>query len=216
MRRSVVWLLTLLAMIVIGGCATPRTVPLSQALGTVEHDLKDSGVLSVRELLSDDTVRSNRFIDNVRNAQCFTGQANPVVPITMSAFTLTLQGTFQDTTKVVGGAILTAPTLGLEFDVNNTVQQTLAIPLTFVSIEALPEVYLFQQLSYLAGVTDVQNKKDMTAPIIVNQNKMRQALAKLIKDYSDQAIKNTLADGICKDRKFDKGNPIKPITDDFM
>jgi hypothetical protein len=75
-----------------------------------------------------------------------------------SQFTLGLQGTFTQGGKVSVGGVGSTPTAGFEYDVSSGQQQTLTVPMAFVSVSNLPSLYLSQNLAYLTGMGDAQKK----------------------------------------------------------
>lgn len=60
----------------------------------VEEDMKAASGVTMHDITSADLAQRDGFKQAIQQAQCFYRRGNPVVPVLMKDFTLTLQGTF--------------------------------------------------------------------------------------------------------------------------
>src|SRR5262249_7365745 len=95
----------------LAGCASEMAKPvgLDVALKGVEEDMKAASGVSLHDVLSGDAMQEDEFKGAILQAQCFYRKPNPLVPVMLKDFTLTLQGTFTGQGKfmVFGMAVLT-------------------------------------------------------------------------------------------------------------
>ena len=75
-----------------GGIAKP--ISLDVALRGVEEDMRASSVVRLYDILSGDAAQEEEFKRAILQEQCFYRRPNPLVPVMIKEFTLTLQGTF--------------------------------------------------------------------------------------------------------------------------
>src|SRR4030095_9315734 len=118
-----------------------KPVSLNVALRALEEDMKAASAVSLYDVLSRDAIQENEFKKAILEAQCFYRRSNPLVPVMIKDFTLTLQGTFTSQGKfVVLG--MAGPAGGVEISTAQALQQTVTLPVNFTSIGSLPDVYL--------------------------------------------------------------------------
>lgn len=115
-----------------------QPVPMDVPIRTIEIDLQKAAVIPLSDISASDTGRLNTVADSIFSYQCFYKMPNPVIAVLTTQFSLGLQGTFSQGGKVSVGGIGTAPTAGLEYDVSNGQQQTLTLPMAFVTVADLP------------------------------------------------------------------------------
>ena len=186
MKSKAKLLALLFAMIVLDGCTrhVSAPVPLDVALRGVETDLKNSAVVNMPDLLSGDPARETAFKEAIKNAQCFYRKANPIVPVLVKDFSLALQGTFNATGGFAVSGAPTGPGMGVGLDVAKTLGQTLTIPISFVSIATLPDVYLQQSLSYLNGMPEADKIQYITrVRLYDSRDDMKKKIEKLIAEF---------------------------------
>ena len=110
-----------LLSVTITGCTSDiaKPVGLDVALRGVEEDMKAAAGVSLHDVLSRDAIQEDEFNRAILQAQCFYQRPNPLVPVMIKDFTLTLQGTFTSQGKfVVFG--LSVPTGGIEIGTAST------------------------------------------------------------------------------------------------
>jgi hypothetical protein len=171
---------------VMAGCASEMAKPvgLDVALRGVEEDMKAASGVSLHDVLSGDVMQEDDFKGALLQAQCFYRRPNPLVPVIIKDFTLTLQGTFtgQGRFVVFGVAV---PTGGIELSTAKALQQTVALPVNFTSISSLPDVYLQQKASYVKDFPDAEKAKYLE-PVLRDRDTLRQKIKELIGSYSEQ------------------------------
>src|SRR5215470_2195581 len=107
------------------GCASEMTKPvgLDVALKGVEEDMKAASGVSLHDVLSGDAMQEDEFKGAILQAQCFYRKPNPLVPVMIKDFTLTLQGTFTGQGKFMVFGV-SGPTSGIEINTAKALQQT--------------------------------------------------------------------------------------------
>src|SRR5688500_10983299 len=83
-----------LLSVTITGCTSDiaKPVGLDVALRGVEEDMKAASGVSLHDVLSRDAIQEDEFNRAILQAQCFYRRPNPLVPVMIKDFTLTLQG----------------------------------------------------------------------------------------------------------------------------
>jgi hypothetical protein len=170
----------------ITGCASEiaKPVGLDVALRGVEDDMKAASGVSLHDLLSRDAIQEDEFNRAILQAQCFYRKPNPLVPVMMKDFTLTLQGTFTGQGKFVVFGVA-VPTGGIEIGTAKALQQTVVLPVNFTSISSLPDVYLQQKGSYVKDFPDSEKTKYLEE-VLKDRDMLRNKIKELIVNYSEQ------------------------------
>jgi hypothetical protein len=152
-----------------------KTIPLKDALSIVETEVRETYPVALSDIgtASDDKIRSALL-----QAQCFDNSPNPFVPVITGAISIGIQGSLQQQGGATVGGIIAAPAASLSYQVTEGKQQSLTIPVTFVSLAGLPNFFMGQNLANLSnlGATD-STRKRLTADIIARA----QNLTKLVK-----------------------------------
>ena len=170
----------------IAGCTSDiaKPVSLDVALRGVEEDMKAASGVSLHDVLSRDAIQKDEFNRAILQAQCFYRRRNPLVPVMMKDFTLTLQGTFTGQGKFVVFGV-SVPTGGIEIGTAKALQQTVALPVNFTSISSLPDVYLQQKGSYVKDFPEVEKAKYLEE-VLQDRDILRDKIKELIATYSEQ------------------------------
>jgi hypothetical protein len=184
------WGQRLVAIVVLSGtmagCTSEMAKPvgLDVALRGVEDDMKAASGVSLHDVLSRDAIQEDEFNRAVLQAQCFYRRPNPLVPVMIKDFTLTLQGTFTGQGKFVVFGI-SVPTGGIEIGTAKALQQTVALPVNFTSISSLPDVYLQQKGSYVKDFPESEKIKYLEE-VLKDRDILRNKIKELIVSYSEQ------------------------------
>jgi len=154
------------------------------ALRGVEEDMKAASGVSLHDVLSGDAMQEDEFKGAILQAQCFYRRPNPLVPVMIKDFTLTLQGTFTGQGKfmVFGIAV---PTGGIEINTAKALQQTVAFPVNFTTISSLPDVYLQQKASYVKDFPEPEKAKYLEE-VFKDRDILRNKIKELIARFSEQ------------------------------
>jgi len=170
----------------LAGCASEiaKPVGLDVALRGVEEDMKAASGVSLHDVLSGDVMQEDEFKGAIRQAQCFYRRPNPLVPVLVKEFTLTLQGTFTGQGRFVVFGIA-VPTGGIEIGTAKALQQTVALPVNFTSISSLPDVYVQQKASYVKDFPDSE-KATYLEDVFKDRDALRHTIKELIASYSEQ------------------------------
>jgi hypothetical protein len=181
---------TLIAMAFLCGTLTAcageiaKPVGLDVALRGVEEDMRAASAVSLHDILSQDAIQENEFKRAILQAQCFYRGPNPLVPVMIKDFTLTLQGTFTGQGRfVVFG--LAVPTGGIEIGAAKALQQTVALPINFTSVSSLPDVYLQQKASYVKDFPESEKLKYLEG-VLRDRDILRNTIKELVGSYSEQ------------------------------
>jgi len=170
----------------LAGCASEMAKPvgLDVALKGVEEDMKAASGVSLHDVLSGDAMQEDEFKGAILQAQCFYRKPNPLVPVMLKDFTLTLQGTFTGQGKfmVFGMAV---PTGGIEINTAKALQQTVAFPVNFTTISSLPDVYLQQKAGYVKDFPESEKSKYLEE-VFKDRDVLRHKIKELIATYSEQ------------------------------
>jgi len=170
----------------LAGCASEMAKPvgLDVALKGVEEDMKAASGVSLHDVLSGDAMQEDEFKGAILQAQCFYRKPNPLVPVMLKDFTLTLQGTFTGQGKfmVFGMAV---PTGGIEINTAKALQQTVAFPVNFTTISSLPDVYLQQKAGYVKDFPESEKSKYLEE-VFKDRDILRNKIKELIATYSEQ------------------------------
>ena len=170
----------------LAGCASEMAKPvgLDVALKGVEEDMKAASGVSLHDVLSGDAMQEDEFKGAILQAQCFYRKPNPLVPVMLKDFTLTLQGTFTGQGKfmVFGMAV---PTGGIEINTAKALQQTVAFPVNFTTISSLPDVYLQQKAGYVKDFPESEKTKYLEE-VFKDRDVLRHKIKELIATYSEQ------------------------------
>jgi hypothetical protein len=175
--KSIKRLFTIVLLIgIVAGCASEiaKPVGLDVALRGVEEDMKAASGVSLHDVLSRDVVQADEFKGAILQAQCFYRKPNPLVPVLIKDFTLTLQGTF-----------IAVPTGGIEVSTAKALQQTVALPVNFTTISSLPDVYLQQKAGYIKDFPDSEKVKYLE-DVLKDRDALRDTIKELIASYSEQ------------------------------
>ena len=165
-----------------------KPVSLDVALRGLEEDMKAASAVSLYDVLSRDAIQENEFKKAVLEAQCFYRRSNPLVPVMIKDFTLTLQGTFTGQGKfVVLG--MTVPTGGVEISTAQALQQTVTLPVNFTSIASLPDVYLQHKAGYVKDVPESEKVKYLEG-VMRDRDILRNSIKELIGGYSEQQCRH--------------------------
>jgi hypothetical protein len=180
---SMGWMLTACA----GEVAKPVT--LDVALRGVQEDLKAASAVSLHDALTRDAIQGDEFKAAIVEAQCFYRRHNPLVPVMIKDFTLTLQGTFTGQGKFVvfGMAI---PTGGIEIGTAKALQQTVTVPVNFTSVSSLPDVFLEQKARYVKDLPEPERGKYLEG-VFKDRDMLRSIINGLVKSYSEQHCRQT-------------------------
>lgn len=148
----------LLALLALSGCAvnTPPTLSLSDAIGGVQRDLTQTGVVAVSHASSWSLSEQASFDQNVRQAQCAQNSANPLVAMIGGPVTLNLQGGFTQSGSFSVAASSLTPTFGINADASRSKTQGLSISVQFVPLASLPDALMGREVDY-AGALLAQN-----------------------------------------------------------
>lgn len=170
----------------LAGCASEMAKPvgLDVALRGVEEDMKAASGVSLHDLLSRDPLQEDEFKAAVLQAQCFYQRSNPLVPVMVKDFTLTLQGTFTGQGKFMVFGV-SVPTGGIEINTAKALQQTVAFPVNFTTISSLPDVYLQQKASYVKDFPESEKIKYLEE-VFKDRDFLRNKIKELIATYSEQ------------------------------
>ena len=182
MRMGVIVLLY--ATLAACGSDVAKPVSLDVALRGLEEDMKAASAVSLYDVLSRDAVQETEFKKAILEAQCFYRRSNPLVPVMIKDFTLTLQGTFTGQGKfVVLG--MSVPTGGVEISTAQALQQTVILPINFTSISSLPDVYLQHKAGYVKDVPEPEKVKYLEG-VLRDREVIRNSIKELIGSYSEQ------------------------------
>jgi hypothetical protein len=170
----------------LGGCTTEiaKPVGLDVALRGVEEDMKAASGVSLHDVLSGDTMQEEDFKRVLLQAQCFYRRPNPLVPVMIKDFTLTLQGTFTGQGKFMVFGV-SVPTGGVEISTAKALQQTVVLPVNFTSISSLPDVYLQQKASYVKDFPESEKAKYLEE-VLKDRDFLRNKIKELIASYSEE------------------------------
>ena len=161
-----------------------KPVSLNVALRGLEEDMKAASAVSLYDVLSRDAIQENEFKKAILEAQCFYRRSNPLVPVMIKDFTLTLQVTFTGQGKfVVLG--MTVPAGGVEISTAQALQQTVTLPVNFTSIASLPDVYLQHKAGYVKDVPE-SAKVTYLEGVLRDRELLRNSIKELIGSYSEQ------------------------------
>jgi hypothetical protein len=168
---------------------TAKPVGLDVALRGVQEDMKAAAAVSLHDVLSRDDIQENEFKAAIVEAQCFYRRPNPLVPVMIKDFTLTLQGTFtgQGRFVVFGMAV---PTGGIEIGTAKALQQTVMVPVNFTSVSSLPDVYLEQKARYVKDLPEPEKSKYLDG-VLKDRDLLRSAITELVRSYSVQRCPET-------------------------
>ena len=177
----------------IAGCAgeIAKPVGLDVALRGVEDDMKAASGVSLHDVLGRDAIQEDEFNRAILQAQCFYRRPNPLVPVMMKDFTLTLQGTFTGQGRFVVFGI-SVPTGGIEIGTAKALQQSVALPINFTSISSLPDVYLQQKGSYVKDFPESEQTKYLEE-VLKDRDILRNKIKELIAGYSEQRCRQIAA-----------------------
>lgn len=185
----------LVAIVLLGGtlagCAgeVAKPVGLDVALRGVEEDMKAAAVVSVQDILIGDQAQEEEFTRTIHHAQCFYRRANPLIPVISKDFTLTLQGAFTGEGRfLVFGVPI--PAGGLELSTAKAFQQTLALPVNFTSVSALPDVYLEQKASRMKDLPEAEKARFLTE-VFKDREIIRTKINGVISSYAEDRCPRT-------------------------
>jgi len=169
----------------IAGCTgeIAKPVGLDVALRGVEDDMKAASGVSLHDVLSREVIQEDEFNRAILQAQCFYRRPNPLVPVMMKDFTLTLQGTFTGQGRFVVFGI-SVPAGGIEIGTAKALQQSVALPINFTSISSLPDVYLQQKGSYVKDFPESEKTKYLEE-VLRDRDILRNKIKELIAGYSE-------------------------------
>jgi len=170
----------------IAGCASEMAKPVSLdvALRGVEEDMKAASGVSLHDVLSGDAMQEDEFKGAILQAQCFYRRPNPLVPVMIKDFTLTLQGTFTGQGKFMVFGV-SVPTSGIEINTAKALQQTVAFPVNFTTISSLPDVYLQQKAAYVKDFPEFEKTKYLEE-VFKDRDILHNKIKELIATYSEQ------------------------------
>ena len=170
----------------LAGCASEMAKPvgLDVALKGVEEDMKAASGVSLHDVLSGDAMQEDEFKGAILQAQCFYRKPNPLVPVMLKDFTLTLQGTFTGQGKFMVFGV-SGPTSGIEINTAKALQQTVAFPVNFTAISSLPDVYLQQKAGYVKDFPESEKSKYLEE-VFKDRDILRNKIKELIATYSEQ------------------------------
>ncbi len=77
------------------------------------------------------------------------------------------------------------PAGGIEISTAKALQQTLALPVNFTSVSALPDVYLQQKASYVKDFPDAEKTKYLEE-VFKDRDVIRAKIKELIATYSEE------------------------------
>jgi hypothetical protein len=161
-----------------------KPVGLDVALRGVEEDMKAASAVSLHDVLSRDAIQEDEFKRAILQAQCFYRRPNPLVPVMIKDFTLTLQGTFTGQGKFVVFGIA-VPTGGIEISTAKALQQTVTLPVNFTSVSSLPDVYLQQKAGYVKDFPESEKAKYLEG-VLRDRDILRNTIKELVASYSEQ------------------------------
>jgi len=140
--------------------------------------------VSLHDVLSGDAMQEDEFKGAILQAQCFYRKPNPLVPVMIKDFTLTLQGTFTGQGKFMVFGV-SGPTSGIEINTAKALQQTVAFPVNFTAISSLPDVYLQQKAGYVKDFPESEKSKYLEE-VFKDRDILRNKIKELIATYSEQ------------------------------
>lgn len=170
----------------LAGCAgeVAKPVGLDVALRGVEEDMKAAAVVSVQDILIGDQAQEEEFKRTIHHAQCFYRRANPLIPVISKDFTLTLQGAFTGEGRfLVFGVPI--PAGRLELSTAKAFQQTLALPVNFTSLSALPDVYLEQKAGRVKDLPE-EEKARYLADVFKDRETLQGKINGVIANYAPE------------------------------
>ena len=186
---NMVMIVLLYGALIAGANEVVKPVSLDVALRGLEEDMKAASAVSLYDVLSRDAIQENEFKKAILEAQCFYRRSNPLVPVMIKDFTLTLQGTFTGQGKfVVLG--MTVPAGGVEISTAQALQQTVTLPVNFTSIASLPDVYLQHKAGYVKDVPESE-KVPYLDGVLKDLELLRNSIKELIGCYSEQRCRQT-------------------------
>ncbi len=200
----------LIAMIILcgtlPGCTdgVVKPVGLEVALRGVEEDMKAASGVSLHDILSGDAAQEEEFKRAIIQAQCFYRRPNPLVPVMVKDFTLTLQGTFTGQGKflVLGVPV---PAGGIEVSAAKALQQTLAFPVNFTSVSSLPDVYLQQKAGYVKDFPESEKARYLEE-VFKDRDVIRATIKELIASYSEERCRRIPASSPSTSRSVAPGS----------
>ena len=162
-----------------------QTIPLKDALALVETELRDAYPVALSDIgtASEDKIRTALI-----KAQSFDKSPDPLIPVITGTISIGLQGQFQQQAAAQLGAIFVAPAGQLSYQITQQEQQSLTVPLTFVTLRGLPDFYMGQNLANFSNLAASDHTRTrLTAHIVAR----REHLASLVKETIDDYPSNS-------------------------
>lgn len=152
-------LFAFIAALGLGGCSmTPPSVSLDAAISGIQKDMIKTKALPISDFKGWTDLQKSLFKAQVLQTQCAQDLADPIVPIISGPTSLSLMGEFSKSGSFqVGGLTSGLPTLGFTGTGGKSVEQTLTVPVSFVSLSSIPSIEMQIMLSRsAAAVTQKQ------------------------------------------------------------
>jgi hypothetical protein len=154
--------------------------------------MKAASGVSLHDIASADVAQHGEFKQAILQAQCFYRRGNPIVPVLMKDFTLTLQGTFTGQGHFVVFGV-PVPTGNIGISAAQALQQTLTLPISFTSVSSLPDVYLQQKAGYVKDVPE-SRKGPYLDEVFQKRDVIQAKIKELIESYSEERCRRMPAD----------------------
>lgn len=106
---------------------------------------------------ADDLSPHERIVQQIRWGQCQSHTANPLLPVVSGAFSMALQGNFTSGASATGGGGPTGPTASGTLTFTISQQQTVTVPVTFVTAANMGNFYASQMLALFTNTTAVSS-----------------------------------------------------------
>ena len=177
----------LIASFSLAGCAkqeiaASRTIPLKDALSIVETEVRDTYPVSLADI---GTANNDNIKKALIQAQCFSKTANPVVPVVTGVITIGLQGSIGQQGGIGLSGVTNASGATLSYQITQGEQQSLTVPVTFVSLKGLAYFYLAQNMANLSNLTSADPiRRRITAEVVANTDELSEVADDVITNYA--------------------------------
>lgn len=165
-------------------------ISLTQAIQSVENELAKSHYPATSNVVAWSPEQTAMFVQSTKMLQCQAHTPDPIVPIMLSDVVLTLTGGYTTNMgfEVDAAATPTASILKLTDSKSTTRANTVQVPLTFASLDNVPDVVFKIQKDRLDGILDKPYAGSTMTELdhlIANRTALQTIIAELVKDYSD-------------------------------
>ncbi len=159
-----------------------RPIPLKDALAILQQDLREVAPVTLSDVGGVGNGES-RVINEIGVEQCKQDTANPLMPILNGPLSLQLSGQFQ-----VGGqlgfVVSTPPALSAQASVQAGVGQTIAVPISFISLSGLANFHFGQDTANFSNVPD-SFKTDHIKELLKVRERIVNLSKKLMDSYAE-------------------------------